>query len=128
MAFACEAIGDPVATQFNARNFASYREQRLSGNITRSSRLKTVTPRTVNLELAYFRAMFNDLRRLDDWTAPNPLKNMHEFKISESEMSYITIEEIRALLVECDISRFNDLTTIVKICLATGVRWSEPEA
>lgn len=65
MAFACEAMGNPLATEFNAKNFASYREQRLSGKITRSSRVKTVTPRTVNLELAYFRAMFNELRRLD---------------------------------------------------------------
>ncbi|MFZ4215968.1 phage integrase, partial [Pantoea endophytica] len=59
MAFACEAMGNPLATEFNAKIFASYREQRLSGKITRSTRVKTVTPRTVNLELAYFRAMFN---------------------------------------------------------------------
>jgi hypothetical protein len=64
MAFACEAMGNPLATEFNAKFFASYREQRLSGKITRSSRVKTVTPRIVNLELAYFRAMFNELRRL----------------------------------------------------------------
>ena len=68
MAFACESMGNPLATEFNAKIFASYREQRLSGKITRSTRVKTVTPRTVNLELAYFRAMFNELRRLDEWT------------------------------------------------------------
>lgn len=127
MAFACEAMGNPLATEFNAKIFASYREQRLSGKITRSSRVKMVTLRTVNLELAYFRAMFNELRRLDEWTAPNPLENMREFKISESEMAYLTIEEIRTLIAKCDNSRSKDLTTIVKICLATGARWSEAE-
>ncbi|MDN4127233.1 MULTISPECIES: phage integrase [Pantoea] len=127
MAFACEAMGNPLATEFNAKIFASYREQRLSGKITRSNRVKTVTPRTVNLELAYFRAMFNELRRLDEWTAPNPLENVREFKISESEMAYLTTEEIRTLLTECEKSRSKDLITIVKICLATGARWSEAE-
>lgn len=71
--------------------------------------------------------MFKELRRLDEWTAPNPLENVREFKISESEMAYLTIEEIRILLVECENSRSKDLTTIVKICQATGARWSEAE-
>jgi len=127
MEFACLAMGNPLASEFNAKLFATYREQRLSGKITRSDRVKSVTPRTVNLELAYFRAMFNELKRLDDWKAPNPLENVREFKISESEMAYLTIEEIRTLLAECENSRSKDLTTIVKICLATGARWSEAE-
>lgn len=127
MEFACLAMGNPFATEFNAKLFATYREQRLSGKITRSDRVKSVTPRTVNLELAYFRAMFNELRRFDEWTAPNPLENVREFKISESEMAYLTIEEIRTLLSECENSRSKDLITIVKICLATGARWSEAE-
>lgn len=42
-------------------------------------------------------------------------------------MAYLTIEEIRTLLAECENSRSKDLTTIVKICLATGARWSEAE-
>jgi integrase len=71
--------------------------------------------------------MFNELRRLDEWAAPNPLENIREFKISESEMSYLTLDEIRTLLAECEKSRSQDLITIVKICLATGARWSEAE-
>jgi integrase len=42
-------------------------------------------------------------------------------------MAYLTHDEIRSLLAECDKSRAKDLTTIVKICLATGARWSEAE-
>lgn len=42
-------------------------------------------------------------------------------------MSYLTVEEIRTLLAECENSRSKDLTTVVKICLATGARWSEAE-
>ncbi len=44
MTFACDEMGNPLATEFNAKIFAAYREQRLSGKITRSSRVKTVPP------------------------------------------------------------------------------------
>lgn len=128
MEFACLAMGNPLATEFNAKLFATYREQRLSGKITRSDRVKSVTPRTVNLELAYFRAMFNELKRLDDWSAPHPLENVREFKIDEVELSWLTVEEVKQLLAECEKSKAEDLVTIVKICLATGARWGEAES
>ncbi|MCV7757021.1 tyrosine-type recombinase/integrase [Pluralibacter gergoviae] len=128
MEFACYAMGNPLATEFNAKLFATYREHRLSGKITRSDRVKAVSPRTVNLELAYFRAMFNELKRLDSWTFPNPLENVREFKIDEAELSWLTVEEVKHLLAECDKSKAADLTTIVKICLATGARWGEAES
>lgn len=64
---------------------------------------------------------------MDEWTAPNPLENVREFKISGSKMAYLTIEEIRTLLVECENSRSKDLTAVVKICQAIGARWSEAE-
>lgn len=128
MEFACIAMGNPLATEFNAKLFAAYREQRLSGKITRSDRVKAVTPRTVNLELAYFRAMFNELKRLGDWNAPNPLENVREFKIDEAELAWLTVEEVKQLLAECEKSKAEDLVTIVKICLATGARWGEAES
>lgn len=128
MEFACIAMGNPLATEFNAKLFATYREQRLSGKITRSDRVKAVTPRTVNLELAYFRAMFNELKRLGDWNAPNPLENVREFKIDEAELAWLTVEEVKQLLAECEKSKAEDLVTIVKICLATGARWGEAES
>ncbi|PKB89211.1 integrase [Ewingella americana] len=128
MEFACKAMGDPLATEFNAKLFATYREQRLNGTLTRSSRVKTVAPRTVNLELAYFRAMFNELRRLDDWTAPHPLENVREFRTTEHEMAFLTKEEIERLFVECENSRAKDLLMVVKVCLATGARWGEAES
>ena len=128
MEFACAAMGAPLAEEFNAKLFAAYREQRLSGKITRSDRVKSVTPRTVNLELAYFRAMFNELKRLDNWSAPNPLENVREFKIDEAELAWLTVDEIKLLLAECEKSKAKDLVSIVKICLATGARWGEAES
>lgn len=59
---------------------------------------------------------FNELRGLIEWPASNPLENVREFKIGELEMAYLTIDEVRILLAECENSRSKDLTTIVKIC------------
>ncbi|CDH32368.1 tyrosine-type recombinase/integrase [Xenorhabdus bovienii] len=127
MLYACECMSDPRATEFTAQLFSSYREKRLSGKLVRTNRVPTVAPRTVNLELSYFNAMFNELNRLGIWTYDNPLKNIRPFKIEESEMAFLIKEEINTLLRECEKSTSKHLLTVVKICLSTGARWSEAE-
>lgn len=63
-----DALGDPLAEDFTARDFAAYREARLSGDITDRLAVNQeklgVTPNTVNREHAYLRAVFNELKRL----------------------------------------------------------------
>jgi len=81
----------------------------------------------MNLEHAFFLAVFNELKRLGEWKAPNPLENVRQFRIDESEMSYLTGEQIKTLLHECRNSNAKALEIIVRICLATGSRWSEGE-
>lgn len=127
MLFGCQAMGEPLATEFNAKLFSVYREKRLSEKITRTDRIKSVAPRTTNLELAYFRTMFNELHRLGEWKDDNPLKNVRSFRTDESEMAFLSDEQIIQLLEECDKSKAKDLSIIVKIALSTGARWSEAE-
>lgn len=55
------------------------------------------------------------------------MDNVREYKIAESEMAYLSNEEIRALLKECEASTSKDLLSVVKLCLATGARWGEAE-
>jgi integrase len=93
MHHAFECMGEPLAHDFDAQMFSRYREKRLKGEYARSNRVKEVSPRTLNLELAYFRAVFNELNRLG----------------------------------ECKRHDHPDLETVVRICLATGARWSEAE-
>lgn len=119
--------GQPLAREFDAQMFSRYREKRLKGDFARSNRVKKVAPRTINLELAYFRAVFNELGRLGEWAGENPLKNIRPFRTKESEMAFLTKEQIDLLLIECGRESNSDLVTIVKICLATGARWSEAE-
>lgn len=67
MHHAFECMGEPLARDFDAQIFSRYREKRLKGEYARSNRVKEVSPRTLNLELAYFRAVFNELNRLGEW-------------------------------------------------------------
>ena len=105
-----------------------YREKRLKGEYARSNRVKEVSPRTLNLELAYFRAVFNELNRLGEWKGENPLKNMRPFRTEEMEMAWLTHDQISLLLGECKRAYHPDLETVVRICLTTGARWSEAES
>ncbi|MDK1705323.1 tyrosine-type recombinase/integrase [Serratia rubidaea] len=128
MLWAAECMGSPLASEFNAQLFTAYRAKRLDGQFTRTKRVSKVSPRTMNLEHAYFLAVFNELKRLGEWQAPNPLENVRQFRTDDSEMAYLTNEQIDLLLHECRESSAHDLETIVKICLATGARWSEAES
>ncbi|WP_338491996.1 tyrosine-type recombinase/integrase [Erwinia aphidicola] len=127
MHHAYECMGNPLARDFDAQMFSRYRERRLKGNFARSNRVKKVAPRTLNLELAYFRAVFNELIRLGEWKGDNPIKSVRPFRTEESEMAYLTGEQIPLLLEECRKHEHPHLETVVKICLATGARWSEAE-
>lgn len=127
MLWASECMGSPLATEFNAQLFTIYRAKRLDGHFSRTKRLSKISPRTMNLEHAYFLAVFNELKRLGEWKAPNPLENIRQFRIDETEMAYLSGEQIERLLVECRNSSAKDLEMVVKICLSTGARWGEAE-
>ena len=127
MHHAFECMGEPLARDFDAQMFSRYREKRLKGEYARSNRVKEVSPRTLNLELAYFRAIFNELNRLGEWKGENPLRNMRPFRTEETEMAWLTREQIAVLLSACELSDKSDLEIIVRICLSTGARWSEAE-
>lgn len=127
MHHAFECMGRPLATEFNALLFTKYRKARLEGKFPRTSRVQKVSHRTMNLEFAYFRAMFNELKRLGHWKGENPIENVTEFKIDESEMAFLSEDEIKRLMAECKNSSSADLSIVVEIALCTGARWSEAE-
>ena len=128
MLWADKCMGSPLATEFSAQLFTAYRAKRLDGHFARTTRINRVSTRTMNLEHAYFLAVFNELKRLGEWNAPNPLENVRQFRTDESEMAYLTDDDIDRLLLECRNSSAKDLELIVKLCLATGARWNEAES
>ncbi len=64
--------------------------------------------------------MFNELIRLDEWGIEHPLAKVRSYKTDEQEMAFLTDDEIKLLLTECENSSSADLIHVVKICLATG--------
>jgi integrase len=126
----CTGLGNPVAADFTVRDFAAYRESRLSGQLVFSrygKGGKPAGPSSVNREHTLIVAMFNELIRLGEWRLANPLLGLRLFSIPEGERGFLTHDEISALISVCEASKNPDLATVVKLCLATGARWSEVE-
>lgn len=125
----CDGLGNPIASKLTVNDFATFRQMRLDGEIADGMGIKQkVKPHTVNHEHAYLSAVFSELKRLGEWTLPNPLEGLSQFKIDEMELAFLYAEEIPLVLAECDNSKNPHLTTVVKICLSTGCRWSEAES
>lgn len=121
----CTNLGDPIASLFTKADFAEYRKQRLSGKFGRFD--KPVKESTINREHSYLSAVFNELKRLGEWQGDNPLDGIRQYKESDSELAFLYHDDIRLILNECDSSSNPDLGSVVRICLATGARWSEAQ-
>lgn len=116
--YLARSLGDPVAAEVTAKHFTDYRVIRLAAGIT---------PNTVNHEQAYVSSLFNELRRLGEWNGENPLRSVRQLRIQERELSWLTREQISALLDCMRHARNPDVERVTKLCLATGARWSEAE-
>ncbi|MBJ8746076.1 tyrosine-type recombinase/integrase [Citrobacter farmeri] len=122
----CERLGDPLAAHFDKNTFAVYRERRLSGEWNQKGK-KKLSEATVNREQSYLHAVFSEMKRLGEWEGDNPLSGIRQFKEGDQELAFLYEEEIDRLIAACDQSANKDLGIIVRICLATGARWSEAQ-
>ncbi|UIP32548.1 tyrosine-type recombinase/integrase [Stutzerimonas kunmingensis] len=128
-------MGNPRASDFTTSHFTQYRADRLAGKYGRETagsgrkkgeKAKPVSANTLNHELAYLRAVFNELERLGEWVGDNPLAKVRALKFDETEMAYLERDQIQPLLAALDeISPKAGL--VARNCLATGARWSEAE-
>lgn len=123
-----EAMNNPVAAKFDSKVYSNYRQLRLSGDISFVDEYwnKGIPSNsTLNSELARLKGVFNKLKELGEWDTPNPLKDIKPFKEKEPEMAFLSSEQITLLLQHVDAHPLADMMKIVKLCLSTGVRWSE---
>jgi len=115
----CARLRNPVAANIDASAYAHDRRLRAEAGIT---------PKTLNNELGYLRAVFNELRGLGQIAYANPLELVKPYRIEERELSWLTDEQVLTLLDAirqgCDNPH---VEPIVLLCLATGARWSEAE-
>jgi integrase len=112
----CDKLNDPMLDNFSKKQFAKYREKRL----------KEVSAATVNHDHSYLNAVFEELIRLGE-VEYNPIKGIRKLKTDETELYFLTSEQIKRLFVELGNSLNDSLITVVKICLSCGTRWSEAE-
>ncbi|GAL28588.1 phage integrase [Vibrio variabilis] len=122
------SMGNPLANTFNAKMYSEYRSNRMSGKINFvDKRWAKGAPgtATLNSELARFKAMFNKLKELGEWSTTNPLEDVKPFKQQETPMAFLSSEQITLLLETVANHRCSDMLKIVKLCLCTGARWNE---
>jgi integrase len=110
-----KVMGNPLANKFDKIMFAAYRKLRL----------ESVSPKTVNNEQTYVRALFNELTRLGEWTKGNPIEGVRMLKHKQSEMGFLQPEQVINLLETLRNAHNKDAQIITKICLSTGCRWGE---
>ncbi|HBN9656776.1 TPA: tyrosine-type recombinase/integrase [Pseudomonas aeruginosa] len=112
-------LDDPVGTALDASSYAQLRRKRLENGIS---------GKTLNNELGYVRAVFNELKDLGQIDYANPLAGVKPLKLQERELSWLTTEQITELLEAIRSGSDNPHTELVTLlCLATGARWSEAE-
>ncbi|MFI8979371.1 phage integrase [Ectopseudomonas khazarica] len=112
-------LRNPQGSKLDPQTYAQDRRIRLG---------EGASPKTLNNELGYLRAVYNELRGLGVIDYANPLALVKPLKVQERELSWLTTDQIAELLEEirrgCDNPH---VEIIVLICLATGARWSEAE-
>ena len=124
----CDWLNDPIARKVTANDFAKYRQARVNGEIINGKgRYVAVQKTTVNVEQRQLSAVFSKLIELDEINFPNPLDKLKQLRVNETELSFLYPEEIPKLIDYCKVSTNDSLLPVVKICLATGCRWSEAE-
>lgn len=111
----CHNLDNPRVYQFTSDDFSIYRQRRL----------KEVSVSTVNHETRYLRSVFNELKRLGFFHGDNPLSDIRTFTEAERELSFLTYDQRDELLFHCEQSSNTHCAPVVRLCLATGARWSE---
>lgn len=106
------ALHYPQARQVTRALFSEYRAKRLQAGRQ---------PKTVNRDQEMLGGVFSVLIELGHYHHEHPLKEMKKVKLVERAMGYLTQEEIDATLARL----VGDNQKVVKLCLATGARWSE---
>jgi site-specific recombinase XerD len=109
---------NPVAASLDTTLYVAYRSERLN---------KDISGHTLNRELAYLKALYNDLIRSGHFKGNNPVSKIKLLKVQETEMAYLTDENIKELTIQLENSSNSSVKIVALICLSTGCRWSEAE-
>ncbi|KZN58410.1 recombinase [Pseudoalteromonas luteoviolacea CPMOR-2] len=110
------ALKNPIAQNLSANDYSQWRGKRLKNGIS---------PKTANNELTLLKSVFNKLIELNDIAYENPVAKVTKIKIQETELAFLTDEDIEKLFEAIKGARHPNLEIVTKICLSTGARISE---
>ena len=114
--YCCDLMGNPLARNFTEETWVLYRKNRLENGISKN---------TMNHHRDYFSGVFTECIRFKKWTGENPLKNIKPLVLEEKELSYLTLDQIKELLISLKQEKNAYVDIIARICLSTGSRWGE---
>lgn len=123
----CESLGNPIASTMTTDDYQNYLDNRKNKNAYTKNYNQSVCDNTLNHDLAYMRAMFNTLIKLGKWKFENPIQGIEAIAMKQSEITFLSDEQIITLWNVIEGWDKKDTAIITKICLATGSRWSEAE-
>ncbi|CAD5109570.1 Tyrosine recombinase XerC [Pseudomonas carbonaria] len=88
-----------------------------------------VAGKTLNNRLAYLKAVYSTLRKLDVIDYECPFHQLQPIKLQERPLSFLSLEQIDELLKALDERETSPHPPMIaRLCLATGARWGEAEA
>lgn len=105
-------MDDPRLSKMSKGFIAEYKSQRLYDGAKAS---------TINRDLSTLRGMFRVLIESEEIYLENPLKGVADLREERPEMSYLSTQEIKALLSAVS----GDARRLTVLCLSTGGRWGE---
>jgi site-specific recombinase XerD len=114
-----ERLGNPEAQSVSPAAFAAYRADRLASGIS---------GKTLNNELTYARAMFNQLRALDCIDYANPLEGIKPLRLQERELTYLDHAQVERLFAVLRSMVHVHVELVAFVCLVTGCRWGEAQS
>jgi integrase len=114
----CRELGNPIAAELSPELLLRLR----------SSRLRTIKPKSWNNEQGLLKSVYNKLRRLKVISYDNPIADVDPLRLYEDQLAYLNSAEITRLLDEIKSRGKNpDTWWVAQICLRTGARWGEAE-
>ncbi|MCR9549087.1 phage integrase [Vibrio antiquarius] len=117
-------LNNPIASHLNTQQLALYRASR--SNKGRGKQHKDLSIASNNVDFGLLKAMFNKLIKLGEWKLPNPADGIEAIKKPQSELAFLTEQEIHHLFKVARQSPIGDeLIKVYKVCLATGARVRE---
>ncbi len=112
-----QRLGNPIASKLTGTMYTAHRGTALASG---------TAGKTLNNQLGYIRAMYNELLRLEEIDYPNPLANVRMLKLQERELSFLSLDQIEILFKSIrETCVLPHAGMVAKICLATGCRWGE---